>query len=295
MSIPRFLDLPACVRPMIIQTPLGAVAALRATPASGGAEHQPALLVPGYTGSKEDFIALLETLAQAGRSVTAIDMPGQYESPGLPDPAQYTPDGLGRVIGEVALTLDDGPVHLLGHSFGGLVSRETVISGAVPLLSFTLMSSGPSAIGGPRARDAGGLAAALGTERTRARLEEVWTQHLEEPTRASGVDPEIHAFLRRRMLANHPEGLVRMAEALLAAPDRTADLARAELPMLVLYGENDDAWPPEAQAAMAATLGAERVVVPGAAHSPNVEAPETTAQALTAFWNRTEKLPGLPA
>lgn len=267
---------------------MGSVAALQATPAAGGCERQPALLVPGYTGSKEDFIALLQTLASAGRAVTAVDMPGQYQSPGFVDPEEYTRVGLGRVIGEVALTLDDGPVHLLGHSFGGLVTRETVISATVPLLSFTLMSSGPSAIGGSRAVDARSLVAAIGQARTRARLEEIWAEHLDAPTRESGVSPEIHAFLRRRMVANHPDALVRMAEELLNAVDRTPELARSQLPMLVLYGEDDDAWPPEAQSAMADHLGAERVVIPGAAHSPNVEAPETTAEALTAFWNQVE-------
>ena len=58
--------------------------------------------------------------------------------------------------------------------------------------------------------------------------------------------------------------------------------------MLVLYGENDDAWPPEVQDQMAKRLGAERVCIPAAAHSPAVEAPETTASTLTAFWNSAE-------
>ncbi len=39
---------------------------------------------------------------------------------------------------------------------------------------------------------------------------------------------------------------------------------------------------------MAERLGARRVVIPAAAHSPNVEAPEATAAALTDFWNRAE-------
>jgi len=31
------------------------------------------------------------------------------------------------------------------------------------------------------------------------------------------------------------------------------------------------------------------VCIPGAAHSPAVEAPETTAAMLTAFWNHAER------
>jgi hypothetical protein len=39
---------------------------------------------------------------------------------------------------------------------------------------------------------------------------------------------------------------------------------------------------------MAKRLGADRICIPGAAHSPAVEAPETTAGMLTAFWNDAE-------
>jgi hypothetical protein len=39
---------------------------------------------------------------------------------------------------------------------------------------------------------------------------------------------------------------------------------------------------------MAAQLGAQRVCIPAAAHSPAVEAPETTASTLTGFWNTVE-------
>jgi hypothetical protein len=39
---------------------------------------------------------------------------------------------------------------------------------------------------------------------------------------------------------------------------------------------------------MVARLGAERTCIPGAVHSPNVEAPATTAHALTTFWDAAE-------
>ena len=54
--------------------------------------------MPGYTGSKEDFAPLLAPLAAAGFAATAIDLPGQYESPGPADPAGYTPDAARRAV-----------------------------------------------------------------------------------------------------------------------------------------------------------------------------------------------------
>ena len=91
------------------------------------------------------------------------------------------------------------------------------------------------------------------------------------------------------MLSNDPDGLVLMARHMLTAPDRTAELARLDqIPMLVIYGENDNSWSPAAQENMARRLGARRLCIPAAVHSPAVEAPATTAGALTQFWDAAE-------
>src|SRR5258706_13284491 len=91
------------------------------------------------------------------------------------------------------------------------------------------------------------------------------------------------------MQSKSPAGLVGMASCLLACRDRTTELATlGGPPILVLYGENDDAWRPAVQERMARRLGAQRVCIPCAGHSPAVEAPETTASTLTAFWRAAE-------
>jgi pimeloyl-ACP methyl ester carboxylesterase len=76
-----------------------------------------------------------------------------------------------------------------------------------------------------------------------------------------------------------------MGTALRGEPDRVADLAAVGIRTLVLYGVDDDAWPPAVQAEMAARLGAPTVVVDAAAHSPAVENPAATAAALLDFWH----------
>ncbi|MEZ7131701.1 alpha/beta fold hydrolase [Nonomuraea sp. AD125B] len=286
MSTPRFLDLPPGVTPQKIETPQGTFAALEALPVSGVVERWPALLVPGLTGSKEDFIAVLMTLAQSGRRVVAVDLRGQYETPGPDDPAAYTCAALGADLDTLAQVIGGGgPMHLVGHSFGGLVAREAVIDGRTKFASFTLMGSGPGAIEGRRARNGRKImeeVPALG-------LEHVWHHRFEPDALAADVPDDIVAFLHRRLLANSPTGLSSMAEQVLTMRDRTDELRQIEVPTLVLYGEDDDGWSPETQSEMAARLGAECVVVPGAVHSPAVEAPETTAAALVRFWNAAEK------
>jgi pimeloyl-ACP methyl ester carboxylesterase len=288
VSTPTSLELPDRARRTTVCCARGTFAALEAFPASGACEHGTALLVPGYTGSKEDFIALLGQLAAAGRRVLAIDMRGQYQTPGPDDPAAYGLAELGADITAIAEATDT--VHLLGHSFGGLVTRESILSGYAPA-SVTLMSSGPSALPGRRAEDLRAMLSYLdGTpaQDLKAKIEEIWHAALEPQAIKEGVTPGILAFLKERMLGNNPVGMVTMAGNLLTAGDKTDALAAREIPTLVLYGEDDNAWPPALQAEMATRAGAQKFCIPGAAHNPNVEAPATTAHALTKFWNAAE-------
>jgi pimeloyl-ACP methyl ester carboxylesterase len=99
-------------------------------------------------------------------------------------------------------------------------------------------------------------------------------------------DPGVRAFLERRFLANSPGMLIGMGTELLAAPDRTPELAATGIPLLVACGENDDAWPVDVQRAMAEHLGAPFHVIEGAAHSPAAEKPTATAELLAEFWSQ---------
>jgi pimeloyl-ACP methyl ester carboxylesterase len=290
VSTPRFLDLPPDVRRTDLRTSRGTFAVLEALPGSGVPERYPALLVPGYTGSKEDFIAVLHTLAQAGRRrVIAVDMRGQYETPGPDDQAAYTCTALGTDIAALLDALGPDQVHLVGHSFGGLVCREQVLTGPGRIASFTMMSSGPAAVTGQSAENAQALREAL----SHFGLEQIWALRLGPDAVAGGAPPEVVEFLRHRMLKNSVPGLIAMAQEILSSTDRVDELTKAAhdaaLPVLVLYGENDDVWSPCTQAEMAERLEATKIVIPGAAHSPAVDAPETTASALTAFWNMAER------
>jgi pimeloyl-ACP methyl ester carboxylesterase len=119
-------------------------------------------------------------------------------------------------------------------------------------------------------------------------LPAIWTakRQIEQHRGLAHPPADIEDFLRRRFLNNHPVALRRHAEQLLAEPDRVAELAELGLPVLVVVGVDDDAWPPAVQADMAAHLGAPLAEIADAGHSPAVDQPAATVEALTSFWSR---------
>jgi pimeloyl-ACP methyl ester carboxylesterase len=286
VSTPPFLEPPPGTRRETLTGARDSVAALVLDPPAGTPLRGPALLVPGFTGSKEDFIAVLAPLAEAGHPVVAIDLPGQYESRGGDDPDSFDAAALAEDVLAVAKGLAtgaDGRVHLVGHSFGGLVARAAVLADPATWSSLTLLSSGPGPVPDPSASNLALLVQALPT----VDLPTIWAvkTQIEREAGAVAAPAPVEEFLRTRFLANSPVALRRLAEQLLAAADGLDGLADVGLPVLVLYGERDDVWTPASQALLAESVGAEHIVLPDVGHSPAAEAPEATALALTRFWS----------
>lgn len=300
MSKPPFLGLPATVRAHRLPTERGEFAVHEA----GEPRLGTALLMPGFTGSKEDFIALLDPLAGLGYRVVAADGRGQYETGGPREESAYAQAELARDVLALTAALREDPlrdggespgVHLLGHSLGGLVARAAVLRDASPFASLTLMSSGPAAVSTAQQRRLKMLLGAFGV----MEMEEIWQAMCElDPVEAADEEtpPDVAEFLHRRWLAQVPEQLSATAQQLITEPDRVGELAVAvhgrtvqgrpmPLPVHMLSGSVDYAWPVPLLDETAVRLDAVRTVVAGAGHSPNAERPEETARALASFWN----------
>lgn len=242
-----------------------------------------ALLVPGYTGSKEDFAPLLDLLTDAGYRVVAIDQRGQYQSPGPEDPASYSVPELGADLVSIAGHLG-APLHLVGHSFGGLVARAAVLRDSSAFATLTLMSSGPSELPpGPRRAI---------IEASEPHLQAMGLEPIYDASQQSlAKDPDwsppqepLRSFLRDRFVTQSVHALQHMGRAMLTEPDHVEQLRGTAMPTMVIYGRHDNAWSPEAQSDMALRLGAREVIIEGALHSPAIENPRDTARALVRFW-----------
>lgn len=281
MSTPRSLHVPPGVRALGVATAGTRFATLQATPAVESG--LPILLVPGWTGSKEDFLAVLEPLAALGHPVVALDLRGQYQTPETTGPTigadAYSVTGLGRDVLDVARSChpEQPAYHLVGHSFGGLVARAATLSSPGEVASVSLLCSGPGALPRERHRKLRLMANAIDLTGLTATW---WLKSLldEAAPDDESIPLEVAQWLRDRFLSNSPRSLRSITMQLTTEPDRTTDLAATAVPVSVLFGEHDDGWPITQQEAMARRLGVPAVSIPGAGHSPAVDEPETTAQ-----------------
>ncbi|GAA5043071.1 alpha/beta fold hydrolase [Streptomyces similanensis] len=286
MSRPPTFVPPPGARAYRLRTVRGEFAVVDAPVAVGVEPRGVALLLPGFTGSKEDFNPLHEPLAARGYRTVAVDGRGQFESAGpVDDVSAYAQEELARDVLAQAEALGTAP-HLVGHSLGGQIARAAALLDPSAFRSLTLMSSGPAQISEPQQQRVKLLRDALGV----LTMGEVWEaiQAMEPPEETdAGLDAGLddRADLRRRWLAGSPAQLLATGRQLCTEPDRVAELAAIGLPCHVLSGARDDTWPVPLLDDMARRLGARRTVVEGAEHSPNCDRPLPTARALADFWD----------
>ncbi|GAB6939879.1 alpha/beta fold hydrolase [Isoptericola variabilis] len=285
------LPLPDGVEPLVLDVPVGPLTALRSVVPDGVERRAVALLVPGFTGSREDHRLLLPLLAERGVEAWTYSQRGQADSAAPRGTGSYrredfTGDALDVAsVVSAAAGIEPGALHLLGHSFGGTVASATVVRAPAPFASLTMLCSGPHGWPGRKDAERDRLLGAAG-------LVDLWTldnpalarRLVEDPQALADLDVDAR-FLRDRSIATSTDNLLGAIDVLADVHDVTPGLAAAGLPVLVAHGVDDAAWPQPWQRAMAERLGARYEVIPDAGHLPNVENPAATADLLADFWS----------
>lgn len=274
------LEVPDNARPIRMRTERGVFAALDVAPHGHVPAWATALLVPGFMGSKEDFLPLLPLLSGKGVRVLAIDGRGQYETGSASPEPSYSRDDLARDLISIAGHIGVGPVHLVGHSYGGILARAAVLATeGDPALwaSVTFVNFGPAGV------------SSWQRERLRLLLSVIDSMELADlwpfvKNKEASVPRDVELFLEQRWLRGSREQLSAAAEQMLNEVDRTPRLSRLPLPKSVVSGTPDVTWAPEGVEQMARDLGAGFVRIEGGGHSPNVHRPAETASALVEFW-----------
>jgi pimeloyl-ACP methyl ester carboxylesterase len=245
-------------------------------------ERGVALLIPGFTSNMDTFAMLLAPLAERGFRVVSFSQRGQALSEGPDETQGYSLERLGADVHALADALELGDrVHLLGHSFGGVVAQEAVLQRPERFASFTSWNSGPRSMG--EVLDA--PLAALRDHGPRG----LWVLDRLK----AGADPDVDLrgelnpvedYYYRRLMSTNPAQLEAGLQILRNQADRVDDLAATGLPTLVSHGARDDAWPIDWQREMAERLGAEYWVLAGAGHSAQADRSWASASLLGTFW-----------
>ena len=240
----------------------------------------PLVLLHGYVGDgPTTWRGQLDGLSD-DFTVVAWDAPGAGGSSDPPEGfglAGYA-DCLAGFVDRLGL----GRPHLAGLSFGGILALALALAGRHPAVPGSLVLA--SAYAGW----AGSLPAEVVSQRLRQAMvladlppEEfagtlLPTMFAESTPRAS-----VEAF-GAGVRAFHPAGFRAMARA--SAENLRDVLARIEVPTLLLYGDRDVRAPlPVAEDLQRSIPGARLVLLAGAGHASNIEAPEAFNEAVRGF------------
>ncbi len=101
---------------------------------------------------------------------------------------------------------------------------------------------------------------------------------------SSRDDKTIVGQVRSMIEGNSVDGVDRAIHAMMNRPDSTPDLSRLSLPVLVIVGEEDALTPlADSERLQRRTSRSQLVVLPGAGHLSNIDAPEAFSTALANF------------
>jgi pimeloyl-ACP methyl ester carboxylesterase len=243
----------------------------------GDPSHPRIVLVPGVSGSKEDFVLMLPVLAEAGYFVQTFDMAGQYESgaAGPPPRKRYDYD---LFVNDLVAFLEDGaPAHLLGYSFAGTIAQLALVRRPDLVRSLTLLATPPEPGNGFRGVRGLGPFTFLAGGRVGAALM-TWGIR----TNKNHVPPLRLEFVRMRFDFTSRRSMEDIIRLMKRAPDVRDAVAASPVPKLVAVGSHD-LWPTELHAALADRIGARLVVYP-TGHSPCETAPHQLSRDMIALF-----------
>lgn len=244
--------------------------------------NPPVVLVPGATGSKEDFSLMMPVLADAGYFVLSYDMAGQYESAAAgpeslsPPQDHYTYD---LFVNDLLAILEDRGTasHVLGYSFAGIVA-QIAFSKRPDLFSTLALQSCPPVPGQSfRAVSRIGRFSPLISDKMHAELI-VWGIR----RNFVRIPPRRMTFIRHRFEYTRKQSLQDIMSLMKRSPDLRGVLAAAPQPKLVAVGLAD-VWPLELHRAFADNIGA-RFAIYGTGHAPCEDAPHQLSRDLLALY-----------
>jgi 3-oxoadipate enol-lactonase len=243
---------------------------------SGSPDAPPAVFIHGLGGNRFSWEPQLRALADR-RECLACDLPGYGKSAGLPGPLPE----IASLIADWIAGLGRGPADVVGLSFGGMVAQHLALNhpGAVRTLALLDTSPAFGFDGVTTAQEWLATRVSPGPEASRPDTGRVI---------AGIVGPDCPAQVRdaaAAIMREVPAATLAASCQALVGHDTRDRLHQVTAPTLVMVGAADTETPESYARAIADRIpGARLVVVPGAGHLLNVEAPGPVNDELRRLW-----------
>ena len=245
-----------------------------------GESGEPLVFVHGYTGDITDWKYQVAEFSPDYR-VLVLDLRGHGRSEAPADRSVYTVETMARDVEALADALGFEKYHLVGHSLGGTIVQEVALSSPERLSSLTLEDTGPLASFPGNVELQQWNAKQIETAERQGMAAVVELQRANLSRLSVPLSPEVIELAQERLARMSVHGFV---GATLAGPKWRGTIDRAasiRVPTLVIYGELDLAPIVTASQWLARTIpGATLEMIPGAAHSPQMEQAELYNRAL---------------
>lgn len=257
----------------------------------GPPARAPLILLHGFTGDSTTWQPLLPHLGR-DRAVLGIDLVGHGQSTAPHDPAAYTMPATVAAVAHTLRRLDIPRAQWLGYSIGGRVALNLALDHPDLVASLILIGTSPG-IDDPvaraaRIREDEALAEAIEREGLTAFVDRWMAQPLFVTQARLGADHLRGA--RAQRLRNHPHALALALRgmgtgAMEPVTDRQAEI---RAPVLIVTGALDPKFGAIAARMAEVMTDSTSVVIAGAGHAAQIEAPAAVGEAVRLFLQRAE-------
>lgn len=235
----------------------------------GSGSATPLVLMHGFTGGRIDFEDVIDDLV-TDRRVVAWDHRGHSDSTNTGDAATYTFDQLVDDALAAVDVLGLERFHLLGHSMGGIVAQQFVLTHPDRVESLLLMDTlaEPVSLLPQEAMD---KVVAIGREQGMVAVADLMASAAPVSVAPETDRPRIAARNRHKLTNMDVEAFGALAAQLRTFPPLLPRLGTITCPTTVIVGEVDTPLRGASDSIAAAIPGATLVVIDGAAHCPQEE------------------------